>query len=150
MRIMWWFPFLMQMKQLAQMQQQQQQQQQQPPPTLQQQQQDRLAGVTVDVSNSFHSNDPAYGGLEPSPSTNSTGMVKVLMSLLCHSYLVRCLAVWVCVDFLRMGLNFVHVKPYLMDLCFFGGKGCSKGCPKCTEEKADSKLLRPCKQLRNC
>jgi hypothetical protein len=76
MRIMWWFPFLMQMKQLAQMQQQQQQQQQQPPPTLQQQQQDRLAGVTVDVSNSFHSNDPAYGGLEPSPSTNSTGMVK--------------------------------------------------------------------------
>jgi hypothetical protein len=72
MRIMWWFPFIMQMKQLAQMQQQQQQ----PPPTLQQQQQDRLAAVSVDVSNSFRTNDPAYGGLEPSPSTNSTGMVK--------------------------------------------------------------------------
>jgi len=57
---------------LAQMQQQQQQ----PPPTLQQQQQDRLAAVSVDVSNSFRTNDPAYGGLEPSPSTNSTGMVK--------------------------------------------------------------------------
>ncbi len=80
MRIMWWFPFLMQMKQLAQMQQQQQQQQQ-PPPALQQQQQDRLAAVTVDVSNSFRTNDPAYGGLEPSPSTNSTGMVKVWMSV---------------------------------------------------------------------
>jgi hypothetical protein len=79
MRIMWWFPFLMQMKQLAQMQQQQQQQQ--PPPTLQQQQQDRLAAVSVDVSNSFRTNDPAYGGLEPSPSTNSTGMVKVWMSV---------------------------------------------------------------------
>ncbi|KAH9558982.1 hypothetical protein CY35_06G035600 [Sphagnum magellanicum] len=68
------------MMKLAQMQQQQasnpQQQQQQQPPTPQQQQQDRLTGVTVDVSNSFGANDPVYGGLEPSPSTNSTGTGK--------------------------------------------------------------------------
>jgi hypothetical protein len=86
-RMVWWFLFFNQMKQLAQMQQQQQQasspqqqqQQQQQPPTPQQQQQDRLTGVTVDVSNSFGANDPVYGGLEPSPSTNSTGTGKVWM-----------------------------------------------------------------------
>jgi len=81
--MVWWFLFFNQMKQLAQMQQQQasnpQQQQQKQPPTPQQQQQDRLTGVTVDVSNSFGANDPVYGGLEPSPSTNSTGTGKVWM-----------------------------------------------------------------------
>lgn len=74
------------MKQLAQIQQQQQQQQQQGgnlqqqnPTTPQQQQlqQDRVGQVNVDVSNSFRPNDPVYGGLEPSPSTNSTGTGKV-------------------------------------------------------------------------
>ncbi|KAG0605882.1 hypothetical protein M758_9G095200 [Ceratodon purpureus] len=71
-----------QMKQMAQIQQQQQQQagshQQQNPttPQQQQQQQDRLGQAAVDVSNSFRPNDPVYGGLEPSPSTNSTGTGK--------------------------------------------------------------------------
>jgi hypothetical protein len=71
------------MKQMAQIQQQQQQQagnhQQQNPttPQQQQQQQDRLGQAAVDVSNSFRPNDPVYGSLEPSPSTNSTGTGKV-------------------------------------------------------------------------
>ncbi|KAH9552469.1 hypothetical protein CY35_09G068200 [Sphagnum magellanicum] len=72
------------MMKLAQMQQQQQQQagssqqqqQQQQPAATQQQQQDRLGGVAVDISNSFRNNDPVYAGLEPSPSTNSTGTGK--------------------------------------------------------------------------
>jgi hypothetical protein len=99
--MVWWFLFFNQMKQLAQMQQQQQQQQagnpqqqqqqqQQQPPTPQQQQQDRLTGVTVDVSNSFGTNDPVYGGLEPSPSTNSTGTGKVWM----HVYTILLLYCW--------------------------------------------------------
>jgi hypothetical protein len=74
-----------QMKQMAQIQQQQQQQagnhQQQNPttPQQQQQQQDRLGQAAVDVSNSFRPNDPVYGSLEPSPSTNSTGTGKADM-----------------------------------------------------------------------
>jgi hypothetical protein len=82
------------MKQLQQIQQQQQQagnHQQQQPATpqqqQQQQQQDRLGGVTVDVSNSFRPNDPVYGGLEPSPSTNSTGTGKVLYLFSCILYI---------------------------------------------------------------
>jgi WD40 repeat protein len=71
-------PFIKQMKQLAQIQQQQQagssQQQQSAAP--QQQQQDRLAGVPVDISTSFRSSDPVYGGVEPSSGTNSTGTGK--------------------------------------------------------------------------
>jgi hypothetical protein len=75
-----WVPFIKQMKQLAQIQQQQQagssQQQQQQSAAPQQQQQDRLAGVPVDISTSFRSSDPVYGGVEPSSGTNSTGTGK--------------------------------------------------------------------------
>jgi hypothetical protein len=80
-----WVPFIKQMKQLAQIQQQQQagssQQQQQQSAAPQQQQQDRLAGVPVDISTSFRSSDPVYGGVEPSSGTNSTGTGKVCISL---------------------------------------------------------------------
>jgi hypothetical protein len=85
-------PFIKQMKQLAQIQQQQQagssQQQQSAAP--QQQQQDRLAGVPVDISTSFRSSDPVYGGVEPSSGTNSTGTGKVCISLNLMSSVQSC------------------------------------------------------------
>jgi hypothetical protein len=93
--------------QLAQMQQQQQQQagssqqqqqQQQQPAATQQQQQDRLGGVAVDISNSFRNNDPVYAGLEPSPSTNSTGTGKVHMLLILTSLVPSCFAHLSCQD----------------------------------------------------
>jgi hypothetical protein len=91
--------------QLAQMQQQQQQQagssqqqQQQQPAATQQQQQDRLGGVAVDISNSFRNNDPVYAGLEPSPSTNSTGTGKVRMLLILTSLVPSCFSHLSCQD----------------------------------------------------
>jgi sortase (surface protein transpeptidase) len=87
-----------QQQQAGSSQQQQQQQQQQQPAATQQQQQDRLGGVAVDISNSFRNNDPVYAGLEPSPSTNSTGTGKVRMLLILTSLVPSCFAHLSCKD----------------------------------------------------